>query len=272
MKKRIGVVLILLLMGSFAAYALRPGTTGLPEVKVSANMKQNKPAQNPLADINAKAKRSKGGDRQSISELADDIFSQYGLLDSIPSVKASIKERLIKAEMNFQKKGGASVREEKIATMINELTTKLGGPEFMKTDAQQVRFLRVARMAQLPDLINQSQTRRKTHKSIHSELSPLEAMFIAMDLIYQKLNSDDFQMTPSEFRADINRRHLELSRRDRSSNSNESSSESVYQVKQSEPTSKASELREASKRAAGINRADFLKFANSALDTLGIAQ
>ena len=101
--------------------------------------------------------------------------------------------------------------------MINNLAVELAAPEFMKTDLVQVRHIRMARMVFLPNLINQpprgqsGANRRTKGSSVNETMSPLEAVFFSpMDLIYQKTNSDDFQVSPREYRSNLNKKRLEM--------------------------------------------------------------
>jgi hypothetical protein len=269
MRRRIVLLLTLLFIGAVAIGVLWRGNKGIPEVKGLAAMKQPTQSKNPLSDLDKKAKDARGGDVNSISELADDIITKYGFFESDASAKEAVKDRLVGAEVRFQRDGSGGIPEENVALMINGLATEFGAPDFMKTDVQQVRHIRVARMAYLPNLINQ----RVAGRSVSSELSPLEATFVAMDLIYQKLNVEEFQVTPQEFRANVNKQRLaawEDHQSRKSQGKEEPAPEAAYQMKEAVPTSKQEELKQISHRAAALMSEGFLSRANSALDTLGI--
>lgn len=283
MRKRIVLLLTLLFIGAVATGAIWRGTKGIPEVKALAAMKQPTQSKNPLRDLDEKAKGARGGDLNSISELADDIITQYGFLESDASAKEAVKERLVGAEIRFQREGIGGIPEENVALMINSLAAEFGAPDFMKTDVQQVRHIRIARMAYLPNLINQRVAGRvkgsqeTTRSSVSSELSPLEATYIAMDLIYQKLNLEEFQVSPREFRANINKKrvaaweaHQSRKRQSGGLAAEEPAAEALYQMNEAVPTSKQEELKQVSSRAAAMMSEGFLSLANSALDTLGI--
>lgn len=248
-------------------------------------MKQSAQSKNPLRDLDEKAKGARGGDLKSIDELANHIITQYGFFEYHDSAKEAIKERLVSAEVRFQRERIGGIPEGNVARMINSLAAELGAPDFMKTDVQQVRHMRMARMAYLPNLINQRVARlgevsqASTHPSVSSVLSPLEAMYIAMDLIYQKLNLEEFQVSPREFRANLNGKrvaeweaHQSRKRQGASLAAGEPAAEAVYQMNEAVPTSKQEELKRVSGHAAAMMSEGFLGLANSSLDMLGIAR
>jgi len=283
MRKRIVLLLTLFFIGAVATRAIWDGTKEIPEVKALAAMKQSAQSINPLRDLDEKAKGARRGDLKSISELADDIITRYGFFESDASAKEAVKERLVGAEVRFQRDGKGGIPEENVALVINGLAAEFGAPDFMKTDVQQVRHIRIARMAYLPNLINQpiagrvEGSQRPTRSSVNSKLSPLEATYVAMDLIYQKLNVEEFQVTPREFRANVNKKRLAAweahqSRKSQSQGevAEESTAEGVYQMKKALPTSKREELKQVSGRAVAMMSEGFLSLANSSLDTLGI--
>lgn len=283
MKKRTVLLLTPLLTCAFVSGAIWHNTNSFAQSKVSVDMEQEGLSKNPFYVLNEKAKAVNGGDQNSISELADDIISQFGLLDVLSGAKEAVKKRLVRAEINFQKGEKRGIPEENIVLMVNELADRLLAPDYAKTDLQQVRHIRVSRMQYLPNLINQQDadkkgaSQKKIGSSINPNMSPLEAAYVAMDLIYQKTFTEDFQVTPQEFRDNLNKKRLEMwqahqaeKAQSNSRQTADSVSEPVYELQAAESNLNRDKMRLTSDRASTMRRADLLNLLNSSLDTLGI--
>jgi len=244
------------------------GTDSNPETEVRAKVKkENKGDFNPLHGLNEKARKSSAGDQVALNELVDDIMTQYGLLNGIPGAKEAVKDRIVRAEVRYQQIG-KGISEQKLVKMINNLAQAFAAPEFMKTDIQQVRYMRVSRMVFMPNLINQRKHQEtKSDTAINGEMSPVEAMYIAVDLVFQKLNVEDFQVTPREFRANANKRRQELWANRAASFQ---TTEKVFQMKAAQAPSKTEEVKETYRRVAAIKPAELNQLLDSMMSTLGI--
>jgi hypothetical protein len=275
MKIRYVLVLTTLVVGVSGARAIWKNNN--PELEAFAEMKQENQKSNPLDDLNEKAKRASIGNQAAVKDFVDEITAQYGLLEYAGDVtKEGIKDRIVSAEIQYQA-DGKGISEASLTQMINDLTNSLSAPDFMKTDVEQVRFLRVVRMSMLPNLINQRakalRSPSRQPSAINSEMSPIEAMYIAMDLVHQKLNLEEWQVSPAEFRAKRHEKRKALYEA-RRSQSSQSSMPSDYV----EPTAvlkyreapKMEQFSGVSRRAKAMGPTEILELVNSSLKTIGI--
>jgi hypothetical protein len=165
-----------------------------------------KPMHNQVEEAAKKAKNSK--DEKAVRELADAVFDYAG--GQMPaSVSDGIKDRLVRAEMNYRK-GKKGIREEDIVRTVNELADTMSAPAYAKTSKLQVKVMRVKLMGDHPSFIAQERDEKKkglkkeVGDTINPEVSPLEGAFITMMMIQQKVLNEDWQKTPEEYAANLN--------------------------------------------------------------------
>jgi hypothetical protein len=217
-------------------------------------------------ELEEKAKLAQNDNETAISELADSIFKEVGSADIPADVITGIKGRLIRAEKKFRK-NKKGVREENIVRMINELADKFQAPAYAKTSPLQVRLARVELMKYMPSFIAQETRperkglKKKVGTSINPEVSPLEAAYIAMLLIHQKMLNEQYQQTPDEYTANLHKW--------RAAARNNSSTEHTLVSKHNQE--KCREMRDVVSRGVSrLSPASVQGLINDSLDTLGI--
>jgi hypothetical protein len=156
--------------------------------------------------INAKARAVKGADSEAIKGLTDEIMSQYGWDDAPASVRDSVKSRLVSAEENFHKGNHKGISETDVARAVNGFVAKFNTPDYSRTSPSEVREVRGRLLTQLPDFVGRGRvengkSQAKKAGSQIAEMSPVEAAYTTMAVVYQKLNNPDFQKTQAERRA-----------------------------------------------------------------------
>src|SRR5262249_15888463 len=77
----------------------------------------------------------------------------------------------------------------------------MGAPDYAKVSVRQLRFLRLNAMGVFPGLVTQPKGGQSKKSVIDSEMSPLEAVGMAMFIGNQKLTNEDFQVPPAEWEA-----------------------------------------------------------------------
>lgn len=161
-----------------------------------------------------KAREAKSGDETAIRELADLGFSAFGGV--IPkTVKDKLKDRAVRAEVEYKKNGKGGVREVHIARAVNYLADKFKAPDYAKTDARQVRVLRAMMKFDYPSIFApdpdaKKGLRKKIGDLISPEVSPLEATFLLTTMLEQKMLNDNFQQTPEKFVANLKKKSARL--------------------------------------------------------------
>ncbi len=156
--------------------------------------------------INAKARAVKGADSEAIKGLTDEIMSQYGWDDAPASVRDSVKSRLVSAEEKFHNGNHKGISETDVARAVNGFVAKFNTPDYSRTSPSEVKEVRGRLLTLLPDFVGRGRVQngkgqaKKAGAQI-AEMSPVEAAYTTMAVVYQKLNNPDFQLTQAERRA-----------------------------------------------------------------------
>lgn len=170
-----------------------------------------------VARINDKAKAVKGSDRAAIRVLTEEIMSQYGW-DSAPSaITDSLKDRLVSAEENFHNGNHKGISELEVARAVNGFVTKFKTPDYSRTSPSEVREVRGRLLTLLPDFVGRGRVENgkvqaKMPGAKIAEMSPVEAAYMTMAIVYQKMYNPDFQLTQAERRAVWVERHRQTPR------------------------------------------------------------
>lgn len=153
--------------------------------------------------LEEKARKAKDGDEDAIRDLADEVFYRYGQM--LPTeVADKVKDRVVRAEVEYKKNGKGSVRETDVVKAVNFLAEKFNAPEFAKTDLRQVKVLRARLRPGLPSFIapdpeEKKGLKKKLGEPMNPEVSPVEATCLLLVMLNQKALNDEFQQTPEEF-------------------------------------------------------------------------
>jgi hypothetical protein len=183
------IVLVLFFAG-LAVFVSRFGVSRLYAQDGSAMEYKNN-----LQRVNEKAKGARSGDVNQLSELADEVFLG-SVLDRTP-VGTSIKEHVLKAERLYREGKHEPIHEKNIVELVNHLAQSLNAPDYARTSASQVRLLRLALITQTPALVGADAI--NSSDSVSGSMSPLEAAFVALTLMNQKMHNPAFQVAPSEW-------------------------------------------------------------------------
>jgi hypothetical protein len=153
--------------------------------------------------LEAKARKAKGGDEEAIRDLTDQVFYDYGQM--LPAeVQNEVKDRVVRAEIEYKKNGKGGVKEMHVADAVNFLAEKFNAPDFVKTDPLQVKVLRARVRLEAPSFIAPDPEEKKGLKKrlgepMNPEVSPLEATYLMLAMFNQKALNDDFQQSPRDF-------------------------------------------------------------------------
>ena len=165
--------------------------------------------------VEAKAKLLQDNNQETYRALADEVFKtpRVGLaildklhgigLNELPSaVSGAIKDKLVYAEMQYRQGHGKPVTEQQVADLHNMLVKHFGLPAYAMTDKAQVRYVRMSLLQNNPTFMGYGiKDNMKVGDSITEELSPLQAVHLALEVAGEKLMSEDFQVAPGEWKA-----------------------------------------------------------------------
>jgi hypothetical protein len=198
MKRQNLTVLLLLVLcgGGLGVFWFSLETPARGETEVARNQ-----AHNPLLRINEKAKLARGSNEDEVRAVADEVFSTFNFDQAPAGMDDAIKARLVRAEINYRMgHGKGSASEFRVVHMVNLLAHRLGAPAYVRTNAFEVRRLRMDLLPYTSDLQSSlSRNDEKGPKKLGDLMSPLEAFFIAMSLVQQKRYNAEFQLTNKEW-------------------------------------------------------------------------
>lgn len=239
---------------------------------------------NPLERINEMARSAKGNDEIAIRRLTDVIFNVTDFAEISPTALEQVKERVVRAEINYRAKGKGGVAEKNITKMVNKLANALDAPAYAKTDTVQVRQLRVRLMTRMPSFMSSEVAVEKNSKnhvraSLKTEMSPLEATYMALFILQQKMLNKQYQMTPQEWRANLHKAQIERWETLRGNKDTGSSERAIPSQQKKAGLSadndnhRRDEMIQVISQAIASKRATELKsLADTSLDDLGIAR
>jgi hypothetical protein len=198
MKKRytlIGSLILLVLLGVGALWSMsRSVAHANPPVIASE-------ANNPLVAINEKARAARNGDVNATRELVDEMFRMFDFAQEFAELDDTIKERLVRAQLNHSSKHSkSSCSEARVVHAVNLLADKLGTPAYTRTNAFEVRRLRANLLLHTPEIQGprfKSDLRKGQKQSI--AMSPIETFYLAVTLIQQKRHNPEYQLTNNEW-------------------------------------------------------------------------
>lgn len=220
-----------------------------------------------LDRINKKAKAAKDADKDLVQELTTEVLSQYGWQDAPAGTKEDLKDRIVRNEIKFHKGQGKGISELQVSRVINGLVTKFKTPDYTKTSPSEVREVRGRLIAYMPDFIGRGRVAggkviAKKAKSTIEEMSPVEAVYITLAVMHQKIYNPEFHLTQQERKALWVEKHK---------NKASSAPELQPQPGAGQPTARQTETKEALGRAYSAMTLDELTaMPGKALDALGI--
>ena len=146
------------------------------------------------------ALRSHSGDPVAIHELAQAVFLRVGVPSYIAAYSSGYVQRLAQAEADYRNGSLAPIHLNDIVRADNDFARMIGAPAWATTDALEVTRLRMGMLARYPQLFaNPTPTKANGHFAILSpNISPIEAVFLATSLLYQKEFNAEYQLTAAE--------------------------------------------------------------------------
>lgn len=183
------------------AALLLAATAWLYSAQSTAAASTNKGNQEKSWDrVNRTAREMKGGDPVAAGALVDAVFADHGIDPAVSVVAPSIKDRLVRSEVDFQNGKSKGITEDKVAATVNQLADRMGAPGYSHTDVKEVKQLRVRMLTLYPGLIGRGSaaTRDDSKPHFDSTMSPVEAFQVTATLIHQKVFNPDFQLADKE--------------------------------------------------------------------------
>jgi hypothetical protein len=188
----------------------------------------------------------------------DEVFADHGLDQHIAASAASIKDRIVAAELAYQDGKTAGIPPARLVATVNQLARQFNAPAYAYTDLAEVGRLRIRMLTLYPSLIGRgpAATRNDLQPHFEKNMAPIEAFHVVATLVHQKIFNPRFQMSAKERRAG----RVSM----------------IARTRVLGPPAAASQLRtqemlaKIGSRAATMSFRDVLSQSEQALDTLGI--
>ncbi len=152
-----------------------------------------------LKNLNVMARTvNEGGDSAAVNNLVNEVFDTFKTM-----VASDVKTRIVDSETLYQNNQREGIEELDVVKVINGLQVYFGTPEYSKTDLYEVRKIRQSLQLFAPQFVGHGRASEanfvnNVNPTIVAKMSPTEAVFVAMTLMYQKRSNAEYQQTASE--------------------------------------------------------------------------
>jgi len=146
----------------------------------------------------------KSGDEAAIRELADLVWLITTNNKTPQEILLPVKERLIRAEIDYRNGKSEGIPENRIVDVIDYLANQFDAPAYAQAQLDEVKILRFGQAYPLfhslaPNLAAMSEAEQKALPvQINSSMSPTEAVYFTLTLIFQKQLNPCNQLTADE--------------------------------------------------------------------------
>jgi hypothetical protein len=196
-----------------------------------------------------------------VDDLTATIFDSYGLSCLDPVLYDSLKDRVVRAEMD-----GIAVSDNQVVNAVNWMADQFSAPDFAKSNALQVRVVRATLIDFMPDFFLNKDSQGDTNafkqegRELSANFKPAEATCLFLVIVHQKMSNEYFQKPPDVWTTDFyNSQTI-----DTSNNYQESPSIDTNEV------STQTEQMEQLVFGANLTSSEIANLAHGALDQLGI--
>jgi len=148
------------------------------------------------------ASKADAQDRNSVVALTEEVFKVPHYSDYMPAaLQTTVKNRLVEAEMFHRQGARPGVSEEAIVQAVNTVAERFGLPEYAKTNASQVRYLRMHMAMASPIFMGAGMTRPNARigDQINTTMSPAQAIHLIQVLADQKYSNPTYQVSPADW-------------------------------------------------------------------------
>ena len=155
-------------------------------------------------EIDNKALAAKSGDQGAVKDLVDSIFAQNGIDQFNSNLVDSLKDRVVRAQLN-----GRMVSEIQVVQAINWLMGQCSAPAYAQTSLLQIRITRLQMNSVMPNLFAEKESYSSLDLSKPPNSQPLvsipaaEAVTLLTVIVHQKVLNPNYQKEPAQWDADF---------------------------------------------------------------------
>ncbi|CAN5874606.1 hypothetical protein BH20ACI4_BH20ACI4_09450 [soil metagenome] len=152
-----------------------------------------------LQALNVKARAvNENGNSTAVTDLVNEVFDTFQLV-----VASDVKSRIVNSESLYRTNQRDGVDEIEIVRVVNGLQIEFNTPEFSKTDIYEVRKIRQSLQLFAPQFVGHGRPSEanfvnNVNPTIVTKMSPAEAVFVTLTLIYQKKSNAEYQQSTAE--------------------------------------------------------------------------
>lgn len=156
------------------------------------------PIRSLYAHLNQNAIRARSGDLAAIRELADQMFTNAGVPSAVPDA-FGLTKAIVTSEAAYRSGGQPPLHEQNVVNAVNAFAAAISAPAWTHTSQIEVRAFRMHLMVELPQLfVNRTRSANGQYSPASADMSPLEASWIAIGLLRQKVFNSNYQFTDAE--------------------------------------------------------------------------
>ena len=168
-----------------------------------------KPYPNVFNRLNDAVHEARNNDAASIAKLTNTILDSISLAD-IPSAH-SLRGRIARAEHAYRRGQQPPILERDLADAMNQVADLAGAPSWARTSVAQLHLFRTILKPHVPPLVGRRMATGKGPYAISDEMSPAEAVFVALFLANSKMTNVAYQVDPDEWVEKIREAKLHIS-------------------------------------------------------------
>lgn len=159
----------------------------------------NHPGDLPFSRVNHLASLARSGNTNADVQLVHQLFINVGVSPNIADV-FGFTDRIVQAETEFSKGELAPIPDSVLVQAVNNAANTIGAPQWSHTNQQEMRRLRMHMLVLYPQLIaDQGRPDAKGHyHALKNTVSPMEAAYIGLTMMYQKIYNPNYQFTEAE--------------------------------------------------------------------------
>lgn len=142
---------------------------------------------------------SHSGQLDATRELTRRMFRNMAIPSDVAD-SLGFTDRVTAAEVAYRRGDHSGVNETDIIKAVNNMANNLGVPEWVKTNVDEVRMVRMHLVATIPNLAAYQgpPDAKGRYPALSGKMSPLEAGYVVTKLLYQKAFNAEFQVSEKE--------------------------------------------------------------------------
>lgn len=149
--------------------------------------------------LESAASKTSGLDRNSVSNLVNEVFT-YPTLATLPSaLTTGMKNRIVDGEVAHRQGHGPGITDERLSQVFNDGVDKFGFPDYAHTSPAMFRFFRTRLATRMPTFLGPVRPAAKKGDPVEDLISPTQAAYLVTMMADQKLMMPFWQKSPADW-------------------------------------------------------------------------